>query len=181
MKRMKNNKPGNKLAVIVSTSLVCALLMLGQPTTLVSAEEDSVDAEVTVTVPPGESYGADVTRSYRLFLSQWSWGIPDNRGTWILYQGWTIIELESMVPDCEKISIWAANWGWWSSLFKVYASPDGISWQYIGDGKCTSSDYIRYDFSGSFQDVKYIMVTRTNSGGWAPMLLDAVYAKGGDA
>ena len=178
---MKDGKQGKYLILMIGMLLVCVFLIAGQPAVPVSAEEGDVDAEVTVTTTSGESYGADVIDSYRVFLSWWSLGVPDNRGAWILYKGWTIIKLESTVTDCEKISIWVAKWGRWSPLFKVYVSSDGSSWQHIGNSKSRSADYTRYDFTGSFQDVKYVKVERTGSGRWSPFFLDAVYAKGGGA
>ena len=52
---------------------------------------------------------------------------------------------------------------------------------YIGDGEGKSKNYERYDFSGAFGDVKYIRIERNLLWSWSIMLLDAVYAKGGDA
>ena len=174
------NRKGKMLALMASLFLVCSLLVAGQYYMPAFAEENDVDAEVTVTSPSGESYGVDVTKSYRVLLPWWSLGVPDNSGAWILYHGWIIVELESEVHDCNQISIWAANLAWWSPLFKVYTSMDGISWHYIGNDECRSNKFARYDFTGSFENVKYIKITRTGSGKWSPVLLDAVYAKGGD-
>ncbi len=178
---MKDSKRSKKLALIVGTFLVCALLIAGQPAVPVSAEEGDVEAEVTVSVPVKESYGASIADSSRVVLLRRALEEPDGQGALMLRQGWVSIELDGVVKDCQVISVWLAKRGWRSPRFSVYASSDGNNWTYIGDGECTSKNYERYDFSGAFGDVKYIRIERNLLWSWSIMLLDAVYAKGGDA
>jgi len=63
----------------------------------------------------------------------------------------------------------------------VYVSADGSVWTHIGSARCRSRSYEQQDFNGAFGDVKYIQVERRGSGRWSALLLDAVWAKGGDA
>jgi len=145
------------------------------------AADDSIDVTVTVTSPSPESYGVSVAVSSRVFLPWRALGEPDGSGAWMFQKGWIAIELEGTVTDGNNISIWVAKRGWKSPVFKVYASVDGSTWKHIGGGKCTTTGYTRYDFSGAFGDVKHIKVERNGSGRWSFMLIDAVRAKGGDA
>ena len=178
---MKDNKQCKKLILIISMSLVCIFLITGQPAVPVSAEEGDVEAEVTVNAPVKESYGASIADSSRVVLLRRALEEPDGHGALMLRRGWVSIELDGVVKDGQVISVWLAKRGWRSPRFSVYASSDGNNWMYIGDGEFTSKDYERYDFSGAFGDVKYIRIERNLLWSWSIMLLDAVYAKGGDA
>ena len=170
-----------KVLTIVGVLLLCVVFTTVQYAAPVYGDEDSLPADVTVTSPSAESYGASVAASSRVFLPQHAPGEPDGRGAWMLRRGWIDIELGDMVTGCNDISIWAAKGGWGFPSFNVHVSTDGSTWTYIGSGKCTSGNYAHYDFSGDFGDVRYIKVKRNGSGRWSVMLLDAVWAKGGDA
>ena len=144
------------------------------------SDESLLTASVTVTPPVSESYGTRVSASSWVFLRRLTLGEPDSGGAWMLRRGriggGIGIELEDMVADCSKVSIWAAKRGRRAPSFKVYVSADGSHWTYIGSGKCTSTGYTRYDFSGDFGEVKYVGVKRDNKR-FAVILLDAVMAE----
>jgi len=177
----KAGRIGKKFLDIISILLLCVIFAAGQHAVPTYAADEPIDVTVTVTSSSPESYGESVAASSRVFLSWRALGEPDSQGAWMLQRGWISIKLEGTVANCSGISIWAARRGWRSLSFKVYASADGSAWKHIGGGKCTSRSYTRYDFSGAFGDVKYIKVKRNGSGRWSFMLLDAVWAKGGDA
>jgi len=179
------NKPDRldkKFIFIVSIWLLCTILFTIQYTSsTATGDETSVDAEVTVTSNVNQSYGDSVFASSRVLAPRWALGEPDNFGSYLFMRGWISIELEGTVADCSDISVWLAKRGWHSSRFKVYVSSDGSNWAYAGGGTCKSQGYIRYDFSGAFGGVKYIKVERDRNWSWSIILLDAVWAKGGDA
>ena len=171
---------GKKYRLIAGVLLFGIILVVGQYS-LVYATDDSIDVTVTVTEPANESYGANVIGSDQVWLPWRALGEPDRRGALIFRRGWVTIELENTVVDSTRVSIWAARWGWKPPHFKVYASADGSDWQYIGNGKCQSVRYTRFDFNGNFGDVRYIKVERNQMWAWSTMALDAVWVKGGDA
>jgi len=177
----KAYRPSKQTLFVVCILLLGVIFAAGQYAVPTYASDEPIDVTVTVTSSSPESYGVSVADSSRVFLPWRALGEPDGRGAWMLQRGWVSIELESMVANCSDISIWAAKRGWRSPVFKVYASTDGSTWKHIGGGKCTTTGYTRFDFSGAFGDVKYIKVRRNASGRWSFMLLDAVWAKGGDA
>jgi hypothetical protein len=174
-------KKSKKPVLVVITLLAGALLMAGQHIAPVAAEESDVGADVTVTEVVAESYGASIADSSRVIRSSRALEEPDNDGAMMLVRGWASIELDGIVKDCQLISVWLAKRGWRSAKFSVYASTDGNNWTHIGDGECTSKDYERHDFSGAFGNVRCIKIERNLWWAWSIMLLDAVYAKGGDA
>ena len=161
--------------------LPCAIITMALPALPASASDDSIDAVVTVNSSVNESYGAAVTAAHYVWPTWRALGEPDKRAALIFRRGWIIIELENTITDCQDISIWAARVGWKSPHFKVYASSDGINWDYVGNGKCKSRRYTRFDFSGTYGDVRYIKVERNQAWSWSTMALDAVWAKGGGA
>ena len=179
------NKPDRldkRFIFIVSICLLCTILFTIQyMSSTATGDETSVDAEVTVTSNVNQSYGDSVFASSRVLLAERALGEPDNLGSYMFMQGWKSLELEGTVADCSNVSIWLSKRGWQSSRFKVYISSDGSNWAYIGGGTCKSSGYIRYDFNGVFGGVKYIKVERDQNWSWSMILLDAVWAKGGDA
>jgi len=179
--KRKTNRSGEKFLFIISLWLLCVTLAAGQYAGLVYADDDAIDATVTVTSTSEESYGVGVVASSRVLLSRRALGEPDSRGALMFAKGWVSIELEGTVTDCSQVSIWLAKRGKGSPRFKVYTSSDGSSWTYIGGGKCTSQRYSRYDLGGDFGDVQYIKVKCNQSWRWSAISLDAVYAKGGDA
>jgi len=170
-----------KSNVIVNLLLICVVSAMALYTVPVYADEGSVDSEVTVVSPAMDSYGHHVAASSGVFLSWQAIGEPDLYSSWILSRGWISLALESTITDCRSISIWLAKSSWGSARFNVYASPDGSNWTYVGDGSCTSGSYARHDFSGTYGEVRYVRVERGGSWSWSILLLDAVYAKGGDA
>ena len=162
--------------------LLCLILFTIQYAVPVSAgDESSVDTEVTVTSNGDQSYGDSVVASSRVLSSGRALGEPDKLGSYMFMRGWISIELEGIVVDCSNISVWLAKRGWQSSRFNVYISSDSINWAYVGGGTCKSRGYIRYDFSGAFNGIKYIKVERDRYWSWSIISLDAVWAKGGDA
>lgn len=165
---------------IITILLIEAVLLLALPITPVNADDEaSTDAEVEVVPAGGMSYGAKVVDSHSTLLPVQALGEPDSQGAVILLNGWISLELKDNVSNTTTISVWAANGGWQSSNMKVYVSADGKKWKQAGREKVESGDFQRYDFTGSFGNVKYIKVER--SGGLLSWLrLDAVGAKGGD-
>ena len=171
----------NKEALFVASILsFCLVFVLALDVVPVCGDgELPLEATVTVVEPCEESYGESITGSSGVFLPWYALDVPDNEGAWMFRHGWVSIRLEGLVTNCSDISIWAAKRGWRSPYFKVYASSDGGNWIYVGSGSCTSKEYTRYDFGGSFGDVEYIKVKLGSR--WSIMLLDAVWAKGGDS
>ncbi len=166
-----------KLITAMLAGLLVVLLVSGAP--VKADDETDVDAEVEVLPGGGISYGANVVEFRSVLFPRWALGEPDGWGAFIFRNGWVSIELENNVPDASLISIWAANIGWWPSNIKIYVSADGKRWKHIGNEKVTSANLLRYDFTGSFGDVKYIKVVR-NGWPWSWLRLDAVGAEGGD-
>jgi hypothetical protein len=83
------------------------------------------------------------------------------------------------VPNASLVSIWVADVGWQHSNVKVYISEDGSHWTKIDSLKIRNSRLKQYDITGDFGDVRYIKVER-NGTPLSFLMLDAVYAKGGD-
>lgn len=166
-----------KSLTTVLVGLLVLLLVSGMPVTA----DDGTSTEGKVEVLPGEagSYGASVIESENTLFPSWALGNPDGRGAFILWKGWISMELEGSVPNATTISIWAANSGWGASHMNIYVSADGSTWTQVDKEKVVSADFLRYDFSGSFGDVRYIKVSRSG-GRWSFLRLDAVCAKGGD-
>lgn len=166
---------------IITSLLTGALLSLLLPAIPVSAgDESSVDAEVEVLPEGGMSYGASVQGFHRTLFARWALGGPDDRGALILMNGWVSIKLENTVSDAGIVSVWVANHGWHNSQMRVYVSADGRKWKQAGNEKVTTADFQRYDFTGSFGEVRYIKVSRSG-GRWSFLSLDAAGAKGGDS
>ncbi len=165
-----------KSLTTVLFGLLVLLLLYGTP----AIADDETTTEGVVEVLPGEagSYGASVIESQRTLFPSSALGEPDGRGAFIFWNGWISMELEGSVLNAHTISIWAANRGWWPSNMKIYVSADGSEWMQVGE-KVVSAGFLRYDFSGSFGDVRYIKVSRSG-GRWSFLRLDAVCAKGGD-
>lgn len=171
-----------KALSLVVVLLLCVALVAEQYAVPVWAEDESLlDATVTVTSSSPESYGASVAASSGVFLQGSALGQPDSWGAWMHRRGWISIELEDTVMDCSHVSLWLAKIGRRDPGFKVYISTDGSNWTYIGNDRCTTGSYTQYDFSGDFNEVKYIKIKRNGSGRWSWLLIDAVRAKGGDA
>ena len=178
--KKKTGRISKKSLAIVGILLSCVIFAAGQYAVPLYASDDAIDATVEVTSLSEESYGTGVMASSRIWLPQRALGEPDGSGAWMFQKGWIAIELEGTIAT-GKVSIWIAKRGWKSPAFKMYASADGSTWKHIGSGKCTTTSYTQYDFSGAFGEVNYIKVERNSSGRWSIILLDAVRAKGGDA
>ena len=178
----------NKKTGILSRTgcFIAAVLLLGvvlaaglYPAPACASDESSVDAGVTVVSPTGESYGAGVAASHRVLLPWRALREPDASGAWLYSKGWISIELNTLVRNAEMVSIWGANVGWRHSNVKVYISNDGSHWKKIANLKIKNAGYQRFDITGSFGDVRYIKAER-NGTTLSFLLLDAVWAKGGD-
>ena len=165
-----------KSLTILLVGLMVLLLVPWMP--VMADDESSTDAQVEV-LPESGSYGASVIESENTLFPSWALGNPDGRGAFILWKGWISMELEDSVLNAHTISIWAANSGWGASHMNIYVSADGSTWTQVDKEKVVSADFLRYDFSGSFGDVRYIKVSRSG-GRWSFLRLDAVCAKGGD-
>jgi hypothetical protein len=166
-----------KLITAILAGLLLVLLVSGAP---VKAEDETdVDAEVEVLPGEGISYGSEVVGLRSVLLARWALGEPDGWGAFIFRNGWLSIELEDNVSDADMISVWASNRGWWPSRMKIYVSANGKKWKQVGNEKVTPPGFHRYDFTGSFGDVKYIRINRSGWP-WSWLLLDAVGVKGGD-
>lgn len=179
--------------ITVLAGLAVFLLFSGMPAT--ANDESTTDAKVEVLPGEAGSYGASVIESKHTLFPSSALEEPDGWGAFIFWNGYISIRLEGSVPNATTISIWASSPGGrsagmnsadtnsagsWSSNMKIYVSADGRKWKQVGSEKVASADFLRYDFSGSFGDVKYIKVSRSG-GRWLSFLrLDAVYAKGGD-
>jgi hypothetical protein len=172
----KSRLMNKKILIIAGTLSLCVVFAAVQYAAPVYGD-DSLPAEVTIVSPSAESYGARVIVSSQVFLRWFALGEPDVEGARMLRKGWVDIELEDRVTDCSEVSIWARKAGWGVASFTVYISADGNTWTHIGGGKCTSTSYSQYDFSGDFGDVKYIKVKRNGWGRWSVMMLDAVMAE----
>ncbi len=163
---------------MVTGGLMVMLLVPGVP--LAAADDDtSVVAEVEVVAEGTISYGASVVKSKSALLPILALGEPDGWGAFVFGNGQIIVELEDEVVDAGTVSVWMANNGWGFSNVTIYASPDGKNWTAAGQEIVVPRDFVRYDFNGSFGDVKYIHVDR-KGGRLSWLLLDAVGAKGGD-
>lgn len=170
------NKKWPLVAGILLLCVICGAMQYTAPA--YSSDDSSDEVTVTATVGPSESYGARVVASSRWVFLPWrALGEPNGRGAWMFHRGWISIELENMVTDCSTISIWSAKRGRGAPYSSVYISSDGSTWTHIGGGKCTSTSYTRYDFSGAFGDVKYVKVKRNWVAPRSVLLLDAVMAK----
>ena len=165
-----------KSLTTVLIGLLVLLLVSGMP--VMADDESSTDAQVEVLPGEAGSYGASVIESRRTLFPSLALGEPDGWGAFILRNGWISMELKDSVLNARTISIWAANSGWRPSNMKIYVSSDGSEWMQGGE-KVVSADFFRYDFTGSFGDVRYIKVSRSG-GRWSFLRLDAVCAKGGD-
>lgn len=180
--KKKTGRPSKKSIFIGGILLLCVILAQVQYAVLVYADKGPIDVTVTVTSPPiAESYGASIAASSGVVLPGRALGEPDGKGALMFRRSWVSIELEGTVKDCSDISVWVAKRGWRSHEFKLYASSDGSTWIYVGSGTSTSGRYTRYDFAGTFGEVKYIKFERDKWWRWSIMSLDAVWAKGGDA
>ena len=164
----------------LTTVLVGLLVVLMIPCLpVIAADETTTEGEIEVLPGEAGSYGASVIESQHTLFPSSALGEPDGRGAFILWKGWISMELEGSVLNAHTISIWAANSGWGASHMNIYVSADGSTWTQVDKEKVVSADFLRYDFSGSFGDVRYIKVSRSG-GRWSFLRLDAVCAKGGD-
>jgi hypothetical protein len=165
-----------QILTTIFVGLLVVLLISGAP---VKAEDGTdVDVEVEVLPAGGTNYAAKVVGSRSILLPRLALGEPDGWSAFVFRNGWILLELKSSVSDVETISVWAANRGWHSSNMRIYVSADGKKWKPAGNEKVKSADFLKYDFTGSFGDVKYIKVDRSG-GPWSWLRLDAVGAKEG--
>jgi len=106
---------------------------------------------------------------------------PDRQGAVMFRNAKIAIELEDTISNCEKVSVWVRRLGFRVPTFEVGVSSDGSTWTSIGTETCTSIAWTRYDFTGDWDNVKYIGIRKPGSP-WRPKLmgLDAVYAEGWD-
>ena len=90
-----------------------------------------------------------------------------------------VIELDAVIPNCEEVSIRVRKVGVRTPSFDVMVSSDGATWTQVGSASCRSSAWTRYDFTGDWDDVKYIGIQKPGTW-WRPKLmgLDAVRAEG---
>ena len=162
----------------VFIGLLVLLLFSGIP--VWADDESTTDAQVEVLPEETGSYGASVLGSKLTLFPSSALGRPDDGGALIFWKGWISIKLEDTEVDAHKVSVWADNSGYWNFFMNisVYVSADGVKWKKIGE-KNVYGDFLRYDFIGSFGNVRYIKVSR-NGGPWSILRLDAVYAEGGD-
>ena len=104
---------------------------------------------------------------------------PDRRGATMRRNANIAIEMEETIPNCTTVSVWARKVALRNPGFDVYVSSDGTSWTEIGSATCNKWRWQRFDFTGDWEDVKYIEIRKPGSR-WRPKLmgLDAVYAEG---
>ncbi|MFC1945870.1 hypothetical protein ACFLW1_01580 [Chloroflexota bacterium] len=166
--------------VLLAVVLTSLMPLHGMPANGVLASEGSMEAGVTVTGGADESYGGSVISSQNVLFSQRTLGEPDGWGAYLFREASLVVEMENVVADCEQFSVWAARRSFWSPRFDVYVSADGASWNNIGSGKCKSVRYTRFDFTGSFGEVRYVWINLSEQPRRFNMFaLDAVWAKGG--
>ncbi len=127
------------------------------------------------------SYGDSVYFKENVSHTSKALGEPNNQGALMLWNATIAIELEETIPECEKVSVWVRKVAVRPSTFEVDVSSDGTNWTTIGDARCYSWRWQRFDFtndSGNWEDVKYIKIAKPGS--WRKpklMGLDAVYAE----
>jgi hypothetical protein len=128
---------------------------------------------------PIVSYGDSVYFKRNVRLAWRALGEPNNRGAVMFRNAKIAIELEETISDCEKVSVWVRRVAARPPTFEVGVSSDGSTWTSIGTETCTSFAWTRYDFTGDWDNVKYIGI-RKPGGFWIPRLmgLDAVSAEG---
>ncbi len=130
---------------------------------------------------PIVSYGDSVYFKKNVRLAWRALGEPNNRRAVMFRNAKIAIELEETISDCEKVSVWVRRVAVRPPTFEVGVSSDGSTWTSIGTETCTSIAWTRYDFTGDWDNVKYIGI-RKLGGFWRPRLmgLDAVSAEGGN-
>ena len=145
------------------------------------ADDTSVGASVTITGEAAESYGGSVVTAESVLFPHHTLGEPDNRGAYLYREASLVIELENPVSSCDTLSVWAARRSFWSPEFTVYISADYASWQEVGTVKCSSVRYTRFDFTGSYGEVRYVWIDVSKQPRRFNMFaIDAVWAKGGE-
>ncbi|MBE9513771.1 MAG: hypothetical protein KAX25_05175 [Dehalococcoidia bacterium] len=182
MSKEKGRLVNKKALAVASILSLCLVSILAPDAVVVCGDgELPLDATVAVVEPGMGSYGESVVGSHRVVLPQHALDEPDSRGAWVFRRGWISLELEDVVTDCNRVGLWVRKIGWGFPAFRVYVSADGAVWTHVGSGTCRSRSYMQYDFNAAFGDVEYVKVERRGSGRWVALLLDAVWAKGGDA
>ena len=171
--RLRSKGVLSAVAVLV-LCVACGIAGYAAPVCGADASTD-VEAGVTVSSPPVESYGAEVVRADRCVFAWFATGEPDGWSAALLHRGWIGIKLEGTLTGCGEVAVWVAKAGWGLPRFDVYVSADGERWVRVGRGRCMSREPMMYCFSGDFGDVAYIGVKRYGQS-WALVLLDAVWA-----
>ncbi|HJH27880.1 MAG TPA: hypothetical protein C5S37_14220, partial [Methanophagales archaeon] len=105
-------------------------------------------------------------------------GEPDNRGAVMFRNAKIAIELNETIPECEKVSVWVRRVAVRPPTFDVGVSSDGKKWTPIGSATCYSWRWQRFDFTGDWDNVRYIGIKKPGDR-WRPKLmgLDAVCAE----
>jgi hypothetical protein len=126
------------------------------------------------------SYGDSVYFKRNVRVAWRALDEPDRRGALMFRNAKIAIELEDTIPECEKVSVWVRRVAIRPPTFEVGVSSDGSTWTTIGTETCTSRAWTRYDFTGDWDNVKYIGIRKTGGSFWRPKLmgLDAVSAEG---
>jgi hypothetical protein len=124
------------------------------------------------------SYGEHVYEEKNVLRAGNALGELDGEGALMYRNAKIAIELEEVVPYCEKVSIWARRFGLRASTFDVAVSSDGDSWTQIGSATCPSATWTRYDFTDSWVNVRYIRIIKLGTP-WTPGGVDATCAEGG--
>ena len=139
----------------------------------------ATNAILIVEKEPIESYGDSIYFKSNVLFAQRALGEPDNRGALMRRNAKIAIELDETIPECTNVSVWVRRVACRPPSFDVGVSSDGVNWTPIGSETCYSWQWTRYDFTGDWDNVKYIGI-RKPGGPWRPKLmgLDAVYAEG---
>lgn len=128
---------------------------------------------------PIESYGDSVYFKKNVLLARRALGEPNNRGALMRRNAKIAIELEETIPDCTKVSVWVRRVAVRPPSFDVGVSSNGVDWTVIGSETCTSWGWTRYDFTGDWDDVKYIGISKPGTPRKPKLMgLDAVRAEG---
>ena len=126
---------------------------------------------------PIESYGGIHKRNVRHACRAFDG--PNRKGAHMFRNSSIAIPLKETIPECEKVSVWVRRAGLHLPTFEVFVSSDGKDWTLIGTETCTSPKWTRFDFTGNWDDVKYIEILKDGTRKRPrKMHLDAVHAEG---
>jgi DMSO/TMAO reductase YedYZ molybdopterin-dependent catalytic subunit len=134
--------------------------------------------ELLTPEPAISSYGESVYFHENVLFFWNTLGEPDRWDALMSRDAKIVIELEEAIPNCEKVSVWIRRAGVLIPEFEVSVSSDGSNWTSIGSDTCKNYVETQYDFTGNWNNVKYIKLTKPRTLFPKYMTLNAVYAEG---